>query len=113
MAKKLQGMKIPKDALWKMSLVTPTQLLADNGKWVNRKGENITLSDRQLATLNKDYISKAEGALKVVTESTEGTPITTSVASSFTAVPEAPAAPVLELPDWLKPLTKLGLYYHG
>lgn len=100
MAKKLSMMKVPKDALWKQTLITPSQLLEKNGTWLNRKGESILLSERQIATLTKDYISKSEGALKVVPESTEGTPVTFSVASSFTAIP----APV-ELPDWLKPLT--------
>ena len=100
MAKKLSMMKVPKDALWKQTLITPSQLLEQNGTWLNRKGESILLSERQIATLTKDYISKSEGALKVVPESTEGTPVTFSVASSFTAIP----APV-ELPDWLKPVT--------
>jgi hypothetical protein len=92
MAEKLKKMGIPKDALWKTSLITPAQ--AEKVTWTKRDGTQKQLTDRQLATLGKEYVKKSEGKLTVVSASDERPAVTLGAAQMFAPVVEA-------LPSWL------------
>lgn len=93
MEAKLKKMGIPKAAVYVTKLVSPAQ--ATKLKWENRKGETKTLSDRQIKTLEQDYIKKSEGKLTVVSESDHRKGIELNVAPMFQPVQED------GLPDWL------------
>lgn len=91
MAEKLRKMGVPKDALWKTSLVSPAQ--AEKLVWKKRDGTQKQLSPRQLKTIAEEYIKKSEGKLTVVSASDERTAVINDVLAMF--------APV-RLPDWLR-----------
>lgn len=93
MEAKLKKMGVPKAAVYVTKLVSPAQ--ATKLKWENRKGETKTLSERQIKTLEQDYIKKSEGKLTVVTESDHRKGITLKTESLFQPVQED------GLPDWL------------
>lgn len=104
-AEKLKGMGVPKDAIYVTKLVTPAQ--AKKLTWANRKGEQKTLSERQLKTLDTEYISKLGGKLTVALESDPRAAVVKDAAPLFSAVqePAAIAAPepvVAEVPQWLQ-----------
>ena len=98
MADKLKRMGLPKDVLWKTSLITPAQ--AEKAVWEKtRAGEKVAvqLSPRQLKTLETEYIKKSAGKLTIVPESDSRPAAKTFEVKMF----DAPAAPTETLPSWL------------
>lgn len=98
MAEKLKKMGMPKDTIWKTSLITVAQ--AEKVKWTKRDGSEDQLSPRQLKTLQAEYIKKSDGKLTVVPESDERPAAITTAEHLFGEV----AAPVVQtetLPSWL------------
>jgi len=98
MADKLKRMGIPKDVLWKTSLISPAQ--AEKAVWEKTKaGEKVSvqLSPRQIKTLETEYIKKSAGKLTVVPESDSRPAAKTFEVAMF----DAPVAPVETLPSWL------------
>lgn len=94
MAEKLKKMGLPKDTIWKTSLISPAQV--EKATWTKRDGTQVRLTERQLKTLNGEYIKKSEGKLTVVSASDDRQAVTLSAAPLFSAVTEP------DLPDWLK-----------
>jgi hypothetical protein len=100
MATKLTGMGIPKGVIWETKLVTPAK--AEKLKWdATKAGEKVTkqLSERQLKTLDTEYIAKVAGKLTVVPESDARPAVVLDASPLFAAVPQAPVAE--SLPSWL------------
>ena len=98
MADKLKRMGIPKDVLWKTTLISPAQ--AEKAVWEKTKaGEKVSaqLSPRQLKTLETEYIKKSAGKLTIVPESDSRPAAKTFEVKMF----DAPVAPVETLPSWL------------
>ena len=94
MADKLVKMGIPKTAIYETKLVSPAK--AEKLTWEKRDGTKMALSDRQLKTMETEYVVKMAGKLTVVPESDERKAVTLNAAPLFSAV-ETPA----ELPAWL------------
>jgi hypothetical protein len=94
MAEKLIKMGIPKTAVYETKLVSPAK--AEKLTWEKRDGTKVTLTDRQLKTMETEYVVKMAGKLTVALESDERKAVTTNAAPLFSAV-ETPA----ELPAWL------------
>ena len=94
MAEKLVKMGIPKTAIYETKLVTPAK--AEKLTWEKRDGTQMLLSDRQLKTMEKEYVVKMAGKLTVVPESDGRPAVVLNAAPLFSAV-ETPA----ELPAWL------------
>lgn len=92
MAEKLKKMGLPKDAIWKTSLISPTQV--EKVTWTKRDGTQVQLTERQLNTLQKEYVKKSDGKLTVVSASDERPAAVVSAAPLFSAVESA-------LPSWL------------
>lgn len=92
MAEKLKKMGLPKDAIWKTSLITPAQV--EKATWSKRDGTQVKLTDRQLKTLQGEYIKKSDGKLTVVSASDDRPAVVVSAAPLFSAVESA-------LPSWL------------
>jgi len=92
-AEKLVKMGIPKSAIYETKLVTPAK--AEKLTW-EKKGEKVTLSDRQLSRMEQEYVTKLAGKLTVVPESDSRPAVITNAAPMFSAV-ETPA----EIPSWL------------
>lgn len=108
-AEKLKGMGVPKDAVYVTKIVSPAQ--AKKLTWANRKGEQKALSERQLKTLETEYISKLGGKLTVALESDPRPAVVRDATPLFSAVEEPAAitapAPVetpapAAMPDWLQ-----------
>ena len=97
MAEKLVKMGIPKTAIYETKLVTPAK--AEKLTWEKRDGTQMQLSDRQLKTMEKEYVVKMAGKLTVVPESDGRPAVVTNAAPLFGAVQAAPAAE--SLPSWL------------
>ena len=95
MAERLTKMGIPKGEVYSTKLISPAQ--AEKLKWSKKDGTQMQLSERQIKTLEKEYIKKSNGELKVVLESAEGEPVVLSTEGMFHAVAPAPEA----LPAWL------------
>lgn len=93
-AEKLKGMGIPKDAIWTTKLVTPAQ--AKKLTWTKRDGSQKQLTDRQLKTLETEYIAKMGGKLTIAPESDPRPAVVRDAAPLFSAVEAAPT-----LPSWL------------
>lgn len=96
MAEKLVKMGIPKSAIYETKLVTPAK--AEKLTW-EKKGEKVTLTDRQLKRMEQEYVVKLAGKLTVVPESDGRPAVITNAAPLFSAVEAAPAAE--SLPSWL------------
>ena len=96
-AEKLVKMGIPKTAVYETKLVSPAK--AEKLTWKKRDGTDMQLSERQLKTLESEYVSKLAGALTVVPESDGRPAVVTNAAPMFSAVEAAPAAETL--PPWL------------
>jgi hypothetical protein len=100
MAEKLIKMGIPKSAVYETKLVTPAK--AEKLTWEATKGgEKIkkSLSERQLKTLEAEYVAKVAGKLTVALESDSRPAAVVNAAPLFSAVqPEAE-----QLPAWLLP----------
>jgi hypothetical protein len=98
-AEKLRKMGIPKDLVYKTTVLTPLQ--TESLKWKKKKGGEeveVRLSPRQVATLQKEYIKKNEGKLKVVSEEADGKAIDLTPLEALDPVlPEW-----LAIPDWMK-----------
>jgi hypothetical protein len=94
MAEKLKKMGLPKDVVWKTSLISPAQ--AEKATWEKKDGTRMQLSERQLKLLKTEYITQKDGKLTVVPEADERSAVTLSVAGMFAPV-EAET-----LPDFLK-----------
>ena len=92
MADKLIKMGIPKAAIFETKLVTPAK--AEKLTWEKRDGEKKQLSERQLKTLETEYIKKSQGKLTIVPESDHRAAVVLDASPMFT--------PVQSLPDWLK-----------
>jgi hypothetical protein len=96
MAEKLKKMGVPKDALYKTTLVSVAQ--AEKLRWKKRDGTDVQLSKRQLKTLETEYVVKTMGKPVVALAADSRTAITTNAAPLFSAVQsEVP----VELPAWL------------
>lgn len=97
-ASRLIKMGVPKSEVYETKLVSPAK--AEKLTWEKTKaGEKVKmqLSDRQLKTMNTEYVTKLAGALTVAHESDERPAVIMNAAPMFSAVEEVPA-----LPDWLK-----------
>ena len=94
MAEKLIKMGIPKGAIYETKLVTPAK--AEKLTWEKRDGTKVQLTDRQLKTMETDYVVKMAGKLTVVPESDGRPAVTLNAAPLFSAV-----QPPAELPAWL------------
>ena len=97
MAEKLVKMGIPKSAVYETKLVTPAK--AEKLTWEKRDGTKMQLSDRQLKTMENEYVVKMAGKLTVVPESDSRPAVVLNAAPMFSAVEAAPAAE--SLPSWL------------
>lgn len=95
MADKLVKMGIPKTAIFETKLITPAK--AEKLTWEKRDGEKKQLSDRQLKTLESEYIRKSKGELTIVPESDHRQAVVLDAAPMFGAVNSEP-----DLPAWLK-----------
>jgi hypothetical protein len=91
MAEKLVKMGIPKSAVYETKLVSPAK--AEKLVWKKRDGTEVQLTDRQLKTMELEYVSKLAGALTVVPESDGRPAVTLNAAPLFGAV--------VTLPSWL------------
>jgi hypothetical protein len=91
MAEKLKKFGLPKDVLWKTSLITPAQ--AEKVVWTKRDGTPKQLTDRQLKLMSDEYIKKSSGKLTVALASDTRPVVVVSAANMFPVVPE--------LPSWL------------
>jgi hypothetical protein len=96
MADKLVKMGIPKSAIFETKLITPAK--AEKVTWEKKDGEKKQLSDRQLKTLETEYIKKSQGKLTIVPESDHRAAVVLDAAPMFGAV----NGPADFLPDWLK-----------
>lgn len=94
MADKLVKMGIPKTAIFETKLITPAK--AEKLTWEKRDGEKKQLSDRQLKTLETEYIRKSQGKLTIVPESDHRQAVVLDAAPMFGAVNSEP-----DLPAWL------------
>ena len=90
-AEKLIKMGIPKTAVYETKLVSPAK--AEKLVWKKRDGTEVQLTDRQLKTMETEYVSKLAGALTVVPESDGRPAVTLNAAPLFGAVET--------LPSWL------------
>lgn len=96
MAERLRKMGIPKESVYKTTLVSPAQ--AEKLRWKKRDGTDVQLTERQLKTLENEYMVKTVGKPVVALAADSRTAITTNAAPLFSAVQsEVPA----ELPAWL------------
>lgn len=101
-AEKLKGMGVPKDAIFKTSVVSPAQ--AKKLTWTNRKGETKQLSERQVKTLETEYIVKLGGKLTVAPESDPRPAVVRDATALFSPVTQpqpAPTEAAPSLPSWL------------
>lgn len=95
-AEKLVKMGIPKSAIYETKLVSPAK--AEKLTW-EKKGEKVTLSDRQIKRMEQEYVTKLAGKLTVVPESDSRPAVIMNAAPMFSAVEAAPSAETL--PAWL------------
>jgi len=93
MAAKLVKMGIPKSAIYVTKLVSPPQ--AEKLVWHNRKGDNVTLSEKQRKRMETEYVKKSPGRLTLVPESDPRQSVVLDAAPLFSPVTK-------DLPDWLK-----------
>ena len=97
MAQKLVKMGIPKGAIYETSLVSPAK--AEKLTWKKKDGTDVQLTERQLKTMETEYVTKLAGKLTVVPESDSRPAVITNAAPMFSAIEAAPAAE--PLPSWL------------
>ena len=93
-AEKLVKMGIPKTAVYETKLVTPAK--AEKLTWTKKDGEVKQLTERQLKTMEQEYVVKMAGSITVVPESDSRPAVILNAAPMFSAVVEP-----LALPDWL------------
>ena len=92
MAEKLVKMGIPKGAIYETKLVTPAK--AEKLTWAKRDGSKVTLTERQLKTMETEYVVKMAGKLTVAPESDGRPAVVLNAAPLFSAVDWS-------LPSWL------------
>ena len=95
-AERLVKMGVPKSAVYVTKVVSPAQV--SKLQWSKRDGTTKSLSERQLKTIDTEYIVTSKGKVTVAPLSDPRQAITTNAAPLFSAV----ESPVAELPDWLK-----------
>ncbi len=96
MAERLRKMGVPKESVYKTTLVSPAQ--AEKMRWKKRDGTDVQLTERQLKTLEQEYVVKTMGKPVVALAADSRTAITTNAAPLFSAVQsEVP----VKLPAWL------------
>lgn len=95
MAETLVKMGIPKGSVYETKLVSPAK--AEKLTWTKRDGTKMTLTDRQLKRMEKEYVVRLAGNLIVVPESDSRKAVSVSAAPMFDAVVDKPAG----LPAWL------------
>lgn len=95
-AEKLVKMGIPKTAVYETKLVTPAK--AEKLTWTKKDGEVKQLTERQLKTMEQEYVVKMAGSITVVPESDSRPAVILNAAPMFSAV-QTPA--VEALPAWL------------
>ena len=96
-AEKLIRMGVPKSAVYETKLVSPAK--AEKLTWEKTsKGETVRkqLSDRQLKTMETEYVTKIAGKLTVAHESDSRPAVVLDAAPMFAAVE------VVDTPPWLK-----------
>lgn len=103
MAEVLKKMGLPKDAVFETKLISPAK--ADKVTWKKvSKGEEVVkqLSERQLKTLENEYIVKMAGKLTVAPESDGRPAVMLNAAPLFSAIEEpVKQEPPAALPSWL------------
>jgi len=96
MAEKLVKLGIPKSEVYETKLLSPSK--AEKVTWKKRDGTQKCLSERQIKTLNQEYVVKMAGKLTVAPESDDRPAVVFDASSMFGAiesqVPEA-------MPAWL------------
>lgn len=98
-ADKLKRMGVPKTVLYPQKLISIAQI--EKAKWVKTvKGaeQKVSLTPRQMAAINKNYVKKQQGSLQVALESDEREAVVKSVDNLFANVKLEPAT----LPAWLQ-----------
>jgi hypothetical protein len=98
MAERLVKMGIPKGEVYETKLVSPAK--AEKLKWKKRDGTEVQLTQRQLATMEQEYVVKTTGKPTLTLASDSRPAVTVNAAPLFSAV-QPPEAPV-ELPAWLQ-----------
>lgn len=97
-AEKLIKMGVPKGSVYETKVVSPAKV--EKLAWEKRDGTKVSLSPRQLKTIETEYVTKMAGKPTVAPESDSRPAIVVNAAPLFSAVPEA--APAAEsLPSWL------------
>jgi hypothetical protein len=103
-AEKLKKMGLPKDALWKTTLVSPAQV--EKVVWKKRDGTQKQLSEKQLAVISNEYVTKKTGKLQVAPVADSREAVVRDVSSMFGSVAPVvelkPLREFLQIPDWLK-----------
>lgn len=104
-AEKLKKMGVPKDEIYKTSVVSIAKVLDTKGKgllsWeATKAGTKVvkTLSDKQLALIVNEYTKKGQGKLIVVPLSDDRPAVTLNAAPMFAPVAETVAD---TLPSWM------------
>jgi hypothetical protein len=97
MAERLVKMGIPKASVYETKLISVAK--AEKVQWTKRDGTKAQLSDRQLKTLNGEYVTKSSGKLTVAPESDSRDAVVVNAAPMF--APIAPPVEELALPAWL------------
>lgn len=95
MADKLKRMGIPKSSIYVTKLVSPAQV--EKLTWEKRDGSKKSLSDRQIKTINCEYVRKSQGKLSVVSESDSREAVIFDASDQFSAVTSETDG----LPNWL------------
>ncbi len=95
-ADKLKRMGVPKDAIFKSSVVSPAQV--EKITWQKRDGTKVQLTERQLKTIDREYVAHLGGKLTGALEADSRAAVMTDASKMFSAVT---AAPVEVLPSWL------------
>ncbi len=91
----LKKLRVPKDVIWQTSLISPAQI--EKAVWAKRDGTTLQLSQKQLAKVESEFITKSEGKLTVVPESDRRAAVDFgNVEQMFQAVPAAS-----DEPSWL------------
>lgn len=102
MADKLKKFGLPKDALWKTTLISPAQ--AEKVVWTKRDGTTKQLSEKQLKMMQSEYVKQNDGKIQVAPASDSRPAVQLSVANMFApvtnSVDEVPA--FLQIPEFLK-----------
>jgi len=102
MAIKLQHMGLPKSAIWETKLISPAK--AEKVTWTKKVGgveEARRLSERQLKTLQGEYVAKSDGKLTVAPASDPREPVVFNVSPMFAPV-DTPVDVPSDVPSWLQ-----------